>query len=712
MGRHSTQNLSMIPFTMVTYMQPVYHIARWAILCLAILLSAVPALAQRTTKTQTVVLDDNQGPASTITLQTPTVPFTSWTMTLPDGPPGSAGSLLTSDLTGKLAWLPGVPQSGYWTLTGNAGTTAGTNFIGTTDNIAFQIHVNNVAAGTFGTSTQGNGRVMRFEPTNLSPNILGGHHDNSITTGARGATIAGGGSNVSPNSITGATTDFATISGGVGNTASAPNATVVGGTGNTASGDAGTVGGTSSTASGANSVAFGTSVTASGAAAVAMGGSTLARGNNSVAMGLSAQTAVAATAAISLGNGTNANGVNSVAMGNSTTASGNTATAMGGSTTASGDTATAMGNSTNASGRAATAMGSQVTASGSNSIAMGQWVTANAANAMVLGKGVSNGTRLVNSTANSLMVGFNSASPTLFVGPYTTQADNRGYVGIGTATPQARLVVTGADDLPTSAALNVTNNAGVSALLVTNNRKTGIGGFNVATNDTPKARLHVRGLSDGDFTSILPTLALNISNAAGDPLLLVRDDGRMMIGTASAPFAGLTSKGSIGPSTSNTYDLGSCDLQWRDVYVNRDMLFTCNTATGHSRAKFNYNTATTAKYLEVSVGSGAVAPTTAMVIAENNKRVGLTDGGGTTVPDPSFNATGSGVAPQGALDVRSSTGALIIPRMTAVQRLALPLVLGSMVYQTDSPAGPVPPASTEGFWVVETVAGAPTWVRK
>ena len=685
---------------------------RGAILLVVVAFMANTALAQRTTKTQTVVLDDGQGVPSTVTLQTPTVPFTSWTMTLPDGPPGSSGSLLTSDNTGKLSWLPGVPQSGYWTLTGNVGTTAGTNFIGTTDDVAFQIHVNNVAAGAFGTQTQGNGRVMRFEPTNLSPNILGGHHDNSITTGARGVTIAGGGSNANPNRVNNAGADFATVSGGVGNTVSAINGTVVGGTGNTASGDAAVTGGTSSTASAANAIAFGTSTTASGSAAVAMGGSTLARGANSVAMGLSAQTAVAATAAISLGNSTQANGVNSIAMGNTTTASGNTATAMGGSSTASGDTATAIGNSVTASGRTSVAMGSQVTANASNSIAMGQWVTAGAANAIVFGKGVSNGTRLVNSTANSFMVGFNSASPTLFVGPYTSQADNRGYVGIGTSTPQARLVVVGENNLPTSAALNVTNNAGVSALLVTNNRKVGIGGFNVATSDTPKARLHVRGLSDGDFSSILPTLALNISNANGDPLLRIRDDGRMMIGTESAPFAGLTSKGSIGPSASNTYDLGSCDLQWRDVYVNRDMLFTCNNVTGFSRAKFNYNTATTAKYLDISVGSGAAAPTTAMVIAENNKRVGLTDGIGATTPDPSFNATGTGVAPQGALDIRSSTGALIIPRMTAAQRLTLSLVLGSMVYQTDSPAGPVPPASTEGFWVVETVVGVPTWVRK
>lgn len=136
-------------------------------------LYASPVHAQRTTRTQTVVLDDGQGVPSTITLQTPNVAFTSWTMTLPDAPPGATGSLLTSDLTGKLSWLAGIPQNGFWQLTGNAGSSPGTNFIGTTDNQAFEIHVNNVAAGTFGTANQGNGRVMRYEPTDLSPNILG-----------------------------------------------------------------------------------------------------------------------------------------------------------------------------------------------------------------------------------------------------------------------------------------------------------------------------------------------------------------------------------------------------------------------------------------------------------------------------------------------------------------------------------------------------------
>lgn len=39
--------------------------------------------------------------------------------------------------------------------------------------------------------------------------------------------------------------------------------------------------------------------------------------------------------------------------------------------------------------------------------------------------------------------------------------------------------------------------------------------------------------------------------------------------------------------------------------------------------------------------------------------------------------------PQGKLDLISSTGALIVPRMTATEREGLPTVNGSIIYNTD-----------------------------
>lgn len=52
------------------------------------------------------------------------------------------------DASGTIAYLSDIPAvTPAWELTGNAGTVDGTNFIGTTDNIPFNIRVNNIKAG-------------------------------------------------------------------------------------------------------------------------------------------------------------------------------------------------------------------------------------------------------------------------------------------------------------------------------------------------------------------------------------------------------------------------------------------------------------------------------------------------------------------------------------------------------------------------------------
>ncbi len=139
-----------------------------------------------------------------------------------------------------------------WSLTGNAGTVPGTNFLGTTDNQALEIKVNDL-------------RVFRFEPNATSPNLIGGSPSNAITTGVRGATISGGGDPAYPNrvsdhygtigggvnNLTGnndatALESFATIGGGISNTAGGNYSTVSGGEGNYAGGHVSTIGGGSS----------------------------------------------------------------------------------------------------------------------------------------------------------------------------------------------------------------------------------------------------------------------------------------------------------------------------------------------------------------------------------------------------------------------------------------------------------------------------------
>lgn len=136
-------------------------------------------------------------------------------------------------------------------------------------------------------------------------------------------------------------------------------------------------------------------------------------------------------------------GTTSVAFGDNTVASGIRSTAFGVLTNASGIQSTAFGNGTTASANASTAFGTGTVASGVDSFAAGRFVTAGAAaNTIALGLGVDLATQLVNNTMNSMMVGFNSDIPTLFVGP-SAGLGTTGDVGIGTSTPGAKLDVAG-----------------------------------------------------------------------------------------------------------------------------------------------------------------------------------------------------------------------------------------------------------------------------
>jgi hypothetical protein len=165
--------------------------------------------------------------------------------------------------------LDGLNSSGFWRTAGNASTTPGVNFIGTTDNQALELKVNNT-------------RALRLEPTVNDAdhagivNVIQGAEVNSVPPGVYGATIAGGGAaNLfgfqQANSVT---ADFGTVGGGSFNAAGGNSATVGGGSGNTASGGGATVGGGSvnTASSGSATVGGGNQNTASGSSATVGGG--------------------------------------------------------------------------------------------------------------------------------------------------------------------------------------------------------------------------------------------------------------------------------------------------------------------------------------------------------------------------------------------------------------------------------------------------------
>jgi hypothetical protein len=127
----------------------------------------------------------------------------------------------------------GTWTSDSWSIYGNPNTTPGTNFLGTTDVAALEMRVNNQGA-------------LRIEPTTSTPNLIAGYSGNGVAGGVVGATIGGGGQASATNV---ADADFTTIGGGEGNSALGFAATIGGGETNAALGFAATVGG------GANNVA-------------------------------------------------------------------------------------------------------------------------------------------------------------------------------------------------------------------------------------------------------------------------------------------------------------------------------------------------------------------------------------------------------------------------------------------------------------------------
>ena len=251
-----------------------------------------------------------------------------FTVILDFGATAFTGDALWLDITVRCpatsgTWVPLTPRQpvtaapyalyakNAWSLGGNPGTTAGTNYLGTSDNQALEIKVNAL-------------RVFRFEPNATSPNLIGGYSGNWITPGVYGATISGGGEAEGLNRVTdpygtvsggynnqagdddvvsyasyatvsggesnSASSPYSTISGGGYNSASGGYATIGGGSGNTASNYAATIGGgDSNTAGYSATVGGGYLNTATGLYSIIPGGiSNTAPGDNSFAAGTNA----------------------------------------------------------------------------------------------------------------------------------------------------------------------------------------------------------------------------------------------------------------------------------------------------------------------------------------------------------------------------------------------------------------------------------------
>ncbi|MGG9961347.1 beta strand repeat-containing protein [Ferruginibacter sp. SUN106] len=316
-----------------------------------------------------------------------------------------------------------------WSLTGNAGTTPGTNFIGTTDAQSLILKENATQVGKFDA--------------------------NSIAFG-NGATI-----NNATNSYV-----FGT-SANVGFNKNHAYAI-----------------GSSATVTADSSFAIGIGAAANGGNSLAIGNGAAANNTNSVALGKSAITAYSITDALALGTNATANNSNSIAIGGNSTLANKTVTnatsaiAIGTGAVANSTNAIAFGtgSSTGFSLTNPVAIGVNSLVNGSNGVAVGNGASiGNIANATALGAGASVSSTGTNSTAigynasatlaNEVIIGDRgNSSLSVGIGTETFSGTNREKLLVDAGTTTSVNAIVGKGSIDSYLQLNIQNNsAGTSA---------------------------------------------------------------------------------------------------------------------------------------------------------------------------------------------------------------------------------------------------------
>jgi hypothetical protein len=145
---------------------------------------------------------DGTALANYVGFKAPTALSSNYVYTLPSSYPASSGQVLSSTTAGVLSWT--AASGSGWNLTGNAGTTPGTNFVGTTDGQALVFKTNNnervriTSGGDMAIGNFTNPEAMLEIRETIADIYVRAYNDYSWQDGGRLALQRMGGSQTSP----------------------------------------------------------------------------------------------------------------------------------------------------------------------------------------------------------------------------------------------------------------------------------------------------------------------------------------------------------------------------------------------------------------------------------------------------------------------------------------------------------------------------------
>lgn len=274
---------------------------------------------------------------------------------------------------------------------------------------------------------------------------------------------------------------------------------------------------------------------------------------------------------------------------------------VGGNIKVDGDYSFSGGYYSEVNGSLSFAFGNRAMVTGSHSAGIGMFVRTMGTNVMVLGSGFTINDPLINNIDQSLMIGFGSTKPTLFVGP-STGVSNTGRIGIGNVTaPQAKLHIRADANEPATLRLEATGNSGdniYSRVLFTSNHSIQAANNQNFTFSTQSTKHFVFQNGNVGIGTNDPSSILHIHQSEEPVLKLSNDQGNLIVAVVNTPshYAPTSLAGDVVFKTHYSGD-------------RHGMIFNMNDAfnDGNSYIKFNdnlnHNTLTILNNGKVGIGT-------------------------------------------------------------------------------------------------------------